>query len=312
MSLIPLNTSQVFSVLFVFLFFWLTWALVLRTALLQPSCKGGNKLREWQNKVEWNPRIAALCYFYVHRFFPSACCGVSNGLALPSSSIMFSAHVNCCGVRVFQRHAVGKVSCQKQACPQLIRRLRDWIWLIKHPPCRHGVCSAAREKKKKRQAGRGEKAQDGAGACAWMSWHSLPSPTDTLQELAALPPPPSLCAPRMCAECWAGAPTLHAFTPAVTPAQGVLVFCIHAGVWVLKCGLPEAVWGGVVPALVHALCVCEGVRSALFYMCACVAALSWFCVCFSLVNLFPLIRATFHAVKKRQIPSLCACVCICI
>lgn len=77
----------------------------------------------------------------------------------------------------------------------------------------------------------------------------------------------------------------------------------------LKCGLPEAVWGGVVPALVHALCVCEGVRSALFYMCACVAALSWFCVCFSLVNLFPLIRATFHAVKKGKSP-LCVRVCV--
>lgn len=180
MSLIPLNTSQVFSVLFVFLFFWLTWALVLRTALLQPSCKGGNKLREWQNKVEWNPRIAALCYFYVHRFFPSACRGVSNGLALPSSSIMFSAHVNCCGVRVFQRHAVGKVSCQKQACPQLIRRLRDWIWLIKHPPCRHGVCSAAREKKKKGKQEGGKKPR--------MELEHAPECPDT-----ASPRPPTRC-----------------------------------------------------------------------------------------------------------------------
>lgn len=56
---------------------------------------------------------------------------------------VFSTVLIVCGVWVFQRRAVGKVSCQKQACPQLIRQSRDWIWLIKHLPCRHGVCSAA-------------------------------------------------------------------------------------------------------------------------------------------------------------------------
>lgn len=40
---------------------------------------------------------------------------------------VFSTVLIVCGVWVFQRRAVGKVSCQKQACPQLIRQSRDWI-----------------------------------------------------------------------------------------------------------------------------------------------------------------------------------------
>lgn len=131
-------------------------------------------------------------------------------------------------------------------------------------------------KKKKRQAGR-EKAQDGVGACACMPWHTLPLPPTRCRSLVRFHHLHPRTHPACVCAC---APTLHTFTPAVTPTQGVFVFsvymqvCRFSSVGSLKlCG---EVW--FMPSYRH----CEeyeGVRSAPFCMCACTAALTWFCAC---------------------------------
>lgn len=62
--------TEMFPVLYAF-HSCFTWPLLLHITLLQPSCKDGNKVCAWQNKVEWNPYIDAFCHFYVHHSLPS-------------------------------------------------------------------------------------------------------------------------------------------------------------------------------------------------------------------------------------------------
>lgn len=86
---------KVFPVLSAFLSCF-TWALFLHIAFLQPSCKEGNKLHAWQNKVESNPCTAALCHFYVHHSLPSVCSAVCNSLQSSLPSALCLQHcVNC-------------------------------------------------------------------------------------------------------------------------------------------------------------------------------------------------------------------------
>lgn len=105
---VSIYLTRVFPVLSTFLSCF-TRALSLHTALLQPSCKEGNKACAWQNKVESNPCIAALCHFCVHHSLPSVCSAVCNGLesSLPSA-LCFQHCVNCLWCMGFSATCSGK------------------------------------------------------------------------------------------------------------------------------------------------------------------------------------------------------------
>lgn len=174
----------------------------------------------------------------MHSSLPSVCGAVCKELSL-SSVLCFQHWVNCCGVWTFQQHTVGKVSCQKHACPQLIRQSRGFDSLNTLPVAVESALLQWRKGKKIKKWQEGNKPRLELKQVPECPGTASLLPPGSLQELGRLPPllhshtllgHLCLCSEVVC---------IHAFTP----DQDVL--CVYTSVYMQVCkslyGCPEAV-----------------------------------------------------------------------